>query len=186
MVVKPKVTPPPAAPKANATATAKAKAKALATAKATARAKAQAKARAKAKARAAAARKKASRTRARVNQFDSAGGFAPPSTPPTLTLETERAPGAAVPAAPKAGGKRDLLTSPAVRVLMISAATLAVVFLLLAALPLVALERLLAVEAHYRAEQVANFVDGHRLDIAVAGIASLLVAAVVAIPTVTG
>ena len=49
-----------------------------------------------------------------------------------------------------------------------------------------ALERLLAVEAHYRTEQVASFVDGHRLDIAVAGVATLLVAAVVALPSVTG
>jgi hypothetical protein len=63
---------------------------------------------------------------------------------------------------------------------------LALVSIALAALPLGALERLLAAEAHYRTEQVANFVDGHRLDIAVAGVATLLVAAVVALPTVTG
>jgi hypothetical protein len=56
----------------------------------------------------------------------------------------------------------------------------------LAALPMAALERLLATEAHYRTEQVATFVDGHRLDLAVAGIASLLVAVVVALPTVAG
>jgi hypothetical protein len=76
--------------------------------------------------------------------------------------------------------------SPVVTLLLIAAALLALVSVLLAALPLGALERMLAVEAHYRAEQVVNFVDGHRLDIAVAGIATLLVAAVVVIPTMTG
>jgi hypothetical protein len=60
------------------------------------------------------------------------------------------------------------------------------VSVLLAALPLGTLERMLAAEAHYRVGQVVNFVDGHRLDIAVAGIATLLVAAAVAIPTVAG
>jgi hypothetical protein len=70
--------------------------------------------------------------------------------------------------------------------LLIAAALLALASVLLAALPLEALERLLAVEAHYGTEQVVDFVDGHRLDIAVAGLATLLVAAVVAIPTVTG
>jgi hypothetical protein len=69
--------------------------------------------------------------------------------------------------------------------LLLAAAVLALVSMLLAALPLVTLERVLAAEAHYRTEQVANFVDGHRLDIAVAGVATLLVAAVVAFPTVT-
>ena len=70
--------------------------------------------------------------------------------------------------------------------LLVAAAVLALVSMLLAALPLVTLERLLGAEAHYRTEQIANFVDGHRLDIAVAGVATLLVAAVVALPTVTG
>ena len=82
--------------------------------------------------------------------------------------------------------ERDLTVSPVVTLLLIAAALLALVSVLLAALPLGALERMLAVEAHYRAEQVVNFVDGHRLDIAVAGIATLLVAAVVVIPTMTG
>jgi len=63
---------------------------------------------------------------------------------------------------------------------------LAVIVLILAALPFAALERLLAVEAHHRTEQVASFVDGHRVDIAAAGVATLLVAAAVAIPSVTG
>jgi hypothetical protein len=76
------------------------------------------------------------------------------------------------------------MTSPLIRVLLVAAAGLALISILLAALPLGTLERVLAVEAHYRAEQVANFVDGHRLDIAVAGVATLLVAAVVALPTV--
>jgi hypothetical protein len=84
------------------------------------------------------------------------------------------------------GSKRELLTSPFVRVLLMSAAGLAVIVLILAALPFAALERLLAVEAHHRTEQVASFVDGHRVDIAVAGVATLLVAAAVAIPSVTG
>jgi hypothetical protein len=73
-----------------------------------------------------------------------------------------------------------------VTLLLGAAAFVALVLVLLAALPLDALERMLAVEAHYRAGQAVNFVDGHRLDIAVAGIATLLVAAVVAIPTVAG
>ena len=84
------------------------------------------------------------------------------------------------------GSKRELLTSPFVRVLLMSAALLAVIVLILAALPFAALERLLAVEAHHRTEQVASFVDGHRVDIAAAGVATLLVAAAVAIPSVTG
>jgi hypothetical protein len=76
--------------------------------------------------------------------------------------------------------------SPFVTLLLGTAAFVALVSVLLAALPVGTLERMLAVEANYRGEQVVNFVDGHRLDIAVAGIATLLVAAVVAIPTVAG
>ena len=67
-----------------------------------------------------------------------------------------------------------------------AAAFLAILSMTLAALPLGALERLLSTENHWRTEQVATFVDGHRLDIVVAGIATLLVAIVVAIPTVAG
>ena len=113
-----------------------------------------------------------------MNNFEAA--TTPPPPPTLLPPEPESQ------AAPKAGQKRDLLTSPLVRVILLSAAILALISMLLAALPLAALERLLAAEAHYRTEQIASFVDGHRLDIAVAGIATLLVAAVVAIPTVTG
>jgi hypothetical protein len=111
-----------------------------------------------------------------------------PPPPPVLSLSPEAAadPVVAAKKSPKSEQKRDLLTSPLVRVLLLAAAMLALVSIALAALPLGALERLLAAEAHYRTEQVANFVDGHRLDIAVAGVATLLVAAVVALPTVTG
>jgi hypothetical protein len=186
--------PPPAAPKANAKgaataqAAAKAKAQATANAKAKAKATAQAKARAKAKARTAAARRaKLARERARVNRkrFERA---ASPPTPPALSLAPQAEVDLVVPVkkSPKGEQKRDLLTSPLVRVLLLAAALLALVSMALAALPLGALERLLAAEAHYRTEQIANFVDGHRLDIAVAGVATLLVAAVVALPTVTG
>jgi hypothetical protein len=76
--------------------------------------------------------------------------------------------------------------SSLVRVLIIAATALTLLSLALAALPLSTLERLLAAEAHWRTEQVATFVDGHRLDIIVAGIATLLVAIVVALPTVAG
>jgi hypothetical protein len=114
----------------------------------------------------------------------------PPPPPPagfSIGIDEESAPIDVKPvSAVSTGSKRDLMTSPFVRILLMSAAGLAVIFLILAALPLAALERLLAVEAHYRAEQAASFVDGHRLDIAVAGVATLLVAAVVAIPSVAG
>jgi hypothetical protein len=114
----------------------------------------------------------------------------PPPTPPpgfSIGVDDDPAPTDVKPVSSVATGtKRDLMTSPFVRILLMSAAGLALIFLILAALPLAALERLLAVEAHYRAEQAASFVDGHRLDIAVAGVATLLVAAVVAIPSVTG
>jgi hypothetical protein len=112
----------------------------------------------------------------------------PPSAPPPkgFSVDIDEPPPAEPASSGGTGSKRDLMTSPFVRVLFMSAAGLAVIFLILAGLPLAALERLLAVEAHYRTEQVASFVDGHRLDIAVAGVATLLVAAVVALPSVTG
>jgi hypothetical protein len=148
---------------------------------------ARAKARAKAKAREEARKKKLARARARVDQnaFEDAVPSSGPPPPLALEPESETNP-AAIPARPKTEQKRDLLTSPLVHMLLVAAASLALISIMLAALPLGALERVLAVEAHYRAEQVANFVDGHRLDIAVAGVATLLVAAVVALPTVTG
>jgi hypothetical protein len=77
-------------------------------------------------------------------------------------------------------------TSPLIGLLLFAAAALAMVAVALAALPLPALERLLSAETHWRTEQVAGFVDGHRLDLVVAGIATLLVAFVVALPSVTG
>jgi hypothetical protein len=82
--------------------------------------------------------------------------------------------------------KQDSTVSPLVTLLLGAAAFVALVSVLLAALPVGTLERMLAVEAHYGAGQIVDFVDGHRLDIAVAGIATLLVAAMVAIPTVAG
>jgi carbon starvation protein CstA len=82
--------------------------------------------------------------------------------------------------------KRDSSASPVFILLLIAAALAALGSVLLAALPMGTLERMLAVEAHYRAEEIVNFVDGHRVDIAVAGIATLLVTAVVIIPTVAG
>lgn len=102
-----------------------------------------------------------------------------------MVLAPSPDPAVAVPNPPKVE-KRDFLTSPLVRMLLVAATGLALLSMLLAALPLFTLERLLGAEAHYRTEQIANFVDGHRLDIAVAGVATLLVAAVVALPTVTG
>jgi uncharacterized membrane protein YdbT with pleckstrin-like domain len=86
------------------------------------------------------------------------------------------------PAAAKRGG--DLMTSPLIRVLLMAAASLALLTMLVAALPLAALERI--TETHWRTEQVATFVDGHRLDLVVGGVATLLVALVVALPTVAG
>jgi hypothetical protein len=109
---------------------------------------------------------------------------APTYSPRALQETVPAAPAPTRPAA--ATTKRDLLQSPLVRFLLLTASLLAVTSVLLAALPLGTLERLLAVEAHYRLEEVVNFVDGHRLDIRVAGVATLLVAAVVAIPTVAG
>jgi hypothetical protein len=103
-------------------------------------------------------------------------------TPPALAPSLEVSPNAGV----SATSKRDRESSPLIGVLLLAAALLALVSMLLAALPLGALERLLAVEAHYRAEELVSFVDGHRVDIAVASTATLLVAVVVAIPTVTG
>jgi hypothetical protein len=189
--VRPRVTPPPppAAPKANAKRAARIKAQeeaAKAKALAQAQQRAQTKAKAKAKARAAAQRRaRLARERAREdqNRFKEAVVVTPP--PPTLTQEQKADP-VAMASGGESGQQSDLLTSPLIRVLVLSAAVLALMSILLAALPLGALERLLAAEAHYRTEEVANFVDGHRLDIAVAGVATLLVAAVVAIPTVTG
>jgi hypothetical protein len=120
-----------------------------------------------------------------VNQNRFKDAVVAPQAPPTLTQESEPTPVAAG-VETTSGQTRDILTSPLVRVLVLTAAALALISMMLAALPLGALERLLAAEAHYRTEQVASFVDGHRLDIAVAGVATLLVAAVVAIPSVTG
>jgi hypothetical protein len=70
------------------------------------------------------------------------------------------------PAAAKRGG--DLMTSPLIRVLLMAAASLALLTMLVAALPLAALERI--TETHWRTEQVATFVDGHRLDLVVGGV----------------
>jgi hypothetical protein len=88
------------------------------------------------------------------------------------------------PAPAAANQSRDLMTSPLVRVLLMSAALLALLTMLVAALPLAALERI--TENHWRTEHVATFVDGHRLDLVVGGVATLLVALVVALPTVAG
>jgi hypothetical protein len=106
------------------------------------------------------------------------------------TLEDELVPTRVKPtAAPKpapavAKQSRDLMTSPLVRVLLMTAASLALLTMLVAALPLTALERI--TENHWRTEHVATFVDGHRLDLVVGGVATLLVALVVALPTVAG
>jgi hypothetical protein len=101
-------------------------------------------------------------------------------------LEPTRAEPLAQPQAAPAASKKgsDLMTSPLVRVLLMGAASLALLTMLVAALPLAALERI--TETHWRTEQVATFVDGHRLDLVVAGVATLLVALVVALPTVAG
>jgi hypothetical protein len=108
-------------------------------------------------------------------------------TTPAPSRTSSRSDPAQARTAPNAkASEHDLTMSPVVTLLLIAAALVALLSVLLAALPLGTLERMLAVEAHYRAEEVVNFVDGHRVDIAVAGIATLLVAAVVVIPTVTG
>jgi hypothetical protein len=154
-----------------------AKAKAEAAAKATARAKLR-------QARAKGARRKAAARRRAVQRARRFAG-PPASTVPSSSVEPT-SPVPAVPVAARPGDKRDLMTSPLVRVLLLTAAALALISVLLAALPLGTLERLLASEANFRTEQLASFVDGHRLDIAVAGVGTLLVAAVAALPTVTG
>lgn len=105
------------------------------------------------------------------------------------TLEDELAPTRIKPAAapkpaPAAAKQADLMTSPLVRLLLMTAASLALLTMLVAALPLAALERI--TENHWRTEHVATFVDGHRLDLVVGGVATLLVALVVALPTVAG
>jgi hypothetical protein len=92
----------------------------------------------------------------------------------------------AVPTAARAEPGGDILAGPLAYVLLIAAMSVALISMVLAALPLGTLERLLAGEAHLRTEQVAIFVDGHRIDIAVAGVATLLVVAIVALPTVAG
>jgi hypothetical protein len=107
--------------------------------------------------------------------------FLDQSPPPPPVAQPSSSTGPAV-----TKGGADLGESPLVRVLIVAATALALLSLALAALPVGALERLLAAEAHWRTEQVATFVDGHRLDITVAGIATLLVAVVVALPTVAG
>jgi hypothetical protein len=56
------------------------------------------------------------------------------------------------------------------------AALLALASMSVAALPRAALKRLFGTQAHYRSSQVASFVDGHRLDLVFAGLATLLVA----------
>ena len=95
-------------------------------------------------------------------------------------------PPARLPTPERSSGSGQLTSSPIVRSLVTGAAAVALFAMLLAALPLGALERLLSAETHWRTEQVVVFVDGHRLDIVVAGVATLLVAVVVALPTVTG
>jgi hypothetical protein len=198
--VKPRVSPPPAAPKTAATTAGKARegaAKAEPQAAAKAKAKEAAEAKGQAAAKAAALGKARQRARARVETAKrkrdartsvkrAKGPSSAVSSPPRL-FEPEPEPAVAVPVVPARGGDtRALLTSPLVGVVLIVAAALALISMLLATLPLGALERLLAAEAHYRSEQAVNFVDGHRLDLAVAGVATLLVAAVVALPTITG
>jgi hypothetical protein len=165
-VIEPSPSPPPATPPASAERTATDEA---------AKAKAEAKAKAKAKA-------KVKLARARVNQHVNA-----PTPPPTLPPESNAA-AASVAAIPRPTTDQDheLLASPLLYALLVAAAGLALVSMALAALPSGALERLLATEVHYRSEQVADFVDEHRLEITMASVGTLLVAAVVALPGVTG
>jgi hypothetical protein len=83
--------------------------------------------------------------------------------------------------------KGDVLPSSLLFVLLVAAASLALISVVLAALPLGTLDRLLAVDAHYRAEQIASFVDTHRLDIAMVGVTMLLgVATAAVLQTLTG
>ena len=157
------VSPPPAAPKADSDRKAIARAAALS----------------KAKAKAAARKAKLARARERWRER----GFED-RLPPPATLATEAdAKAAAALARP---GTNENPTSPLLYAPLMAAAGLALISILLAALPLGALERVLAVEAHYRTEHLASFVDDHRLDIALAGVGTLLVTAVVALPAVAG
>jgi hypothetical protein len=105
--------------------------------------------------------------------------FLDQSPPPPVGLASTQA-------GPAAADSGDVGGSSAVQVLIFAATALALLSLALAAVPLGALERLLAADAHGRTEQIATFVDGHRLDIVVAGVATLLAAVVVALPTVAG
>ena len=83
--------------------------------------------------------------------------------------------------------ERGALSSSLLFVLLVAAAGLSLTSLLLAALPLGTIDRLLAVDAGSRTEQIASFVDAHRLDIAMAGVTMLLgVAAAAVLQTVAG
>jgi hypothetical protein len=75
-----------------------------------------------------------------------------------------------------------LARSPFLALFLTAAAALT----LLSIVPFTALERLLDLDRHWRTERLAIFVDGHRLNLAVAGAATLLLGLVLAIPPVTG
>jgi len=174
-VFEPPPPPPAPSPPAATEANARAVAKARAAARANAVAKAKARERAKANARQAALRAQKARTRRNAERFGA--GLAPPAS--TAEPNSRRGLSAAANA-----DETDLLTSPLAYAVIAAAILLALGSMLLASLPVDALERLLAVEAHYRSELLASFVDHHRLDIALAGVATLLVAAVAALPMV--
>jgi hypothetical protein len=69
----------------------------------------------------------------------------------------------------------DSAASPLVGVLLIVAAGFGLLLVGLATTPLSALERVLTVDARIRSEQAASFLDSHRLDTAVTGVATLFV-----------
>lgn len=75
--------------------------------------------------------------------------------------------------------------SPLPGVLLIVAAAFALLSVGLATTPFPALERLLTADGHIPSEQAADLLDRHRLEIAVAGVATLFVVLLLTLPVVT-
>jgi hypothetical protein len=85
---------------------------------------------------------------------------------------------AIAPAADSAG-------SPLPGVLLIVTAAFALLSVGLATTPLPALERLLTADGRIRSEQAADLLDSHRLEIAIASVATLFVVLLLTLPVVT-
>lgn len=106
--------------------------------------------------------------------------------PPPRRSSAEPAPTRLAPLAATADPVSVESRSPLLALFLAAAAAFALLSIALAAVPITAFDRLLGLDAHWRTEQLAIFVDDHRLDIAIVGGATLIVAAVIAMPTVTG